>query len=109
MDASETACVHAWFRKAELNTMLTYPQSDTLRKINDSDLLSSIISESEFWHIPSSWARFLHSWLFLLFLAYFKMKEKEDKKGGKVLQNEQGLRCHKLDARQDSELGLSVA
>ena len=89
--------------------MLTYPQSNTPRKINDSDLLSSIISESEFWHIPPSWAIFLLGWLFLVFLAYFKMKEKEDKKGDKALGNEQGLRCHTLEARQGSELGLSVA
>ena len=34
--------------------MLTNPQSDTPRKINDSDLLSSFISKSKFWHIPPS-------------------------------------------------------
>ena len=37
------------------------------------------------------------------------MTEKEDKKGDKALGNEQGLRYHKLEARQSSELGLSVA
>ena len=37
------------------------------------------------------------------------MKEKEDKKGDKVLGNEQGLTCHKFRARQGSELGSSVA
>ena len=36
------------------------------------------------------------------------MKDKEDKKEEKALGNEQGLRCHKLVARQSSELGLSV-
>ena len=36
------------------------------------------------------------------------MKEKEDKKEEKALGQEQGLRCHKLEARQSSELGLSV-
>ena len=38
------------------------------------------------------------------------MKEKgQDKKEEKALGNEQGQRCHKLEARQGSELGLSVA
>ena len=68
--------------------MLTNPQSDTPRKINDSDLLYSIISETEFWHIPPSWAKFMQGCLFREFLAYFKMKEKEDKKGDKALGNE---------------------
>ena len=89
--------------------MLTNPQNDTPRKINDSDLLSSIISKSEFWHIPPSLAKFMQRRLFREFLGYFKVKEKEDKKGDKALGNEQGLRCHKLEAKQSSELGLSVA
>ena len=89
--------------------MLTNPQGDTPRKINDSDLLSSIIRKSEFWHISPSWAKFREGWVFREFLAYFKMKEKEYKKGDKALGNEQGLRCHKSEARQGSELGLSVA
>ena len=38
----------------------------------------------------------------------FKMKKKEDKERDKALGNEQGLRCHKLEARQTSVLGLSV-
>ena len=33
------------------------------------------------------------------------MKETEDKEGDKALGNEQGLKCHKLEARQRSELG----
>ena len=37
------------------------------------------------------------------------MKEKEDKKENKALGDEQGLRRHKLEARQGSELELSVA
>ena len=45
--------------QSEDEYMLTNPQSDTPRKINDSDLLSSVISKTEFWHIPSSWAKFL--------------------------------------------------
>ena len=89
--------------------MLTNPQNDTPRKINDSDLLSSIISKSEFWHIPPSLAKFMQRGLFRELLGYFKVKEKEDKKGDKALGNEQGLRCHKLEAKQSSELGLSVA
>ena len=36
------------------------------------------------------------------------MKETEDKEGDKALGNEQGLRCHKLQARKGSELGFSV-
>ena len=51
----------------------------------------------------------MQGWLFREFLAYFKMKEKEDKKGEKALGHEQGLKCHKLEAGQGSELGLSVA
>ena len=89
--------------------MLTNPQSDKPRKINDSDLLSSIVSKSEFWHIPPSVAKFMQRRLFGEFLGYFKMKVKEDKQGDKALGNEQGLRCHKLEARQSSVLGLSVA
>ena len=84
--------------------MLTNPQSDTPRKINDSDLLSSIQSKSEFWHIRPSWEKFLQGWLFRVFLAYLKMKETEDKEGEKALGNEQGLRCHKL--RQEKALNL---
>ena len=60
--------------------MLTNPQSDTPRKINDSDVLSSVVSKSEFWHFPPSWAKFRERWLFREFLTYFKMKEKQDKK-----------------------------
>ena len=41
--------------------------------------------------------------------AYFKVKDKGDKKGHKALRNEQGLRCHKWEGRQSSESGLSVA
>ena len=37
------------------------------------------------------------------------MKEKGDKKGDKASENEQGLTCHKLEGRQGSELGFSVA
>ena len=70
--------------------MPTNPQNDTPKKINDSDLLSSIISKSEFWHIPPSLAKFMQRRLFREFLGYFKMKEKEDKKGDKALGNEQG-------------------
>ena len=34
--------------QSEDEYMLTNPQSDTPRKINDSDLLSSVISKTEF-------------------------------------------------------------
>ena len=91
--------------QSEDEYMLTNPQSKTPRKINDSDLLSSVISKSEFWHIPPSWARFLHRWLFLGFLAYFKIKQKEDKKIGKVLGNEKGLK-HVTSWKQDKALSL---
>ena len=40
--------------QSEDEYMLTNPQSDAPRKINDSDLLSSVISKSEFWHFPPS-------------------------------------------------------
>ena len=51
----------------------------------------------------------MQGWLFREFLAYFKIKEREDKKEEKALGSEQGLRCHKLEARKSSELGVSVA
>lgn len=54
------------------------------------------LSRSEFWHIPSpSLVKFMQRRILRKFLAYFKMKERDDKEGDKALRNEQGLRCHK--------------
>ena len=53
------------------------------------------LSESDFWHIRPSLAKCMQSRTFREFLAYFKIKEKEDEKGDEALRNEQGLRYHK--------------
>ena len=42
--------------------------------------------------IPPSLAKFMQRRVFREFLAYFKVKENEGKKGDKALGNEQGLR-----------------
>ena len=42
--------------------------------------------------IPLSLAKFMQRRVFREFLAYYKVKENEDKKGDKALGNEQGLR-----------------